>query len=559
MLLFVPLLTMLCVEALQDNFILNPISFFINYMLCAIPYWLLFFAFNSIKTTLPVSTCFLLLLGIVNHYVIIFRNASLQPWDFSAFITLFNVLPSMKFSIDWSILISVFWFIFVLILSFAFSYAKKKRTYLFLILALCGVLILYTHFHFTNNDNRDDFWDTVSASRKNGFFLSFVTNFEILNNPQPDGYDISSLASSCNITKAQNQLQEKPNIIVIMNEAFSDPINQYGIETNKDPLDFIHNLSGVAKGTVITSVFGGGTCNTEYDFLTGNCSFMLRNGSYPMQQFVTSKSPSIAWTLKAQGYEATAIHPYFKTGWNRNRAYPLLGFDKFISIDDFTNPEILRKFISDKCTYNKIIDITENSSSPQFVFCVTMQNHLGYDISYTNFEEKITFPKAKELPQTKQYLSLLDETDNAFEYLINHYKSSSTPTYILFFGDHQPALEEAFYTTYKNGEAFERYTVPYLIWYNQGNIGNKEQTISANFLSSLLLKTTGLQITPYDNFLLKLADSVPVISSNGIMTKDKVIYSIDGNHPYKELINTYNYLQYNQVFDKNTLWELFAP
>ncbi len=554
-----PLITMFCIEALQGNFIHTPVGIFMNFLICALPYWALFLTLNSIKIALPCSTLFLLLIGIVNHYVIIFRNASLQPWDFSAIQTAINVLPAIKFSIDWSIIVSVVWFVFILIISFAFSYAKRKRPNIILISLLCGIVVLFTWFHFSPNDNRDDFWDTVTASKKNGFLLTFITNFQILNNPQPDGYNVATLSSACNTEQTQEILSEKPNIIVIMNEAFSDPIKQYGIEINRDPLDFIHNLDGVAKGDIIVSVFGGGTCNTEYDFLTGNSSFMLRKGSYPMQQFVTSKSPSIASTLKAQGYDTTAIHPYFKNGWNRNRAYPLLGFDNFISLEDFEDPEILRKFVSDKCAYDKIIQVTENASSPQFIFCVTMQNHLGYDIDYANFEEKITFPMSEALPQTRQYLSLLDVTDDAIEYLINYYKNSSTPTYILFFGDHQPALEEKYYTTYKNGNVFERHTVPYFLWYNHGALNAEDLTVSANFLAPFLLKTVGLQRTPYDNFLLELMDSLPVISSNGIMAKEGTVYDIADNHPYKEILDTYNNLQYNQVFDSNKLWHLFTP
>ena len=45
---------------------------------------------------------------------------------------------------------------------------------------------------------------------------------------------------------------------------------------------------------------------------------------------------SLASTLKAQGYGGIiAMHPYKGTGYKRNKVYPLLGFNKFLTMDDF--------------------------------------------------------------------------------------------------------------------------------------------------------------------------------------------------------------------------------
>ena len=78
------------------------------------------------------------------------------------------------------------------------------------------------------------------------------------------------------------------------------------------------------------SVFGGGTSNSEYEFLTGNSVSALPLNGNAYTQFVKHKVPSLASQLKQQGYDTLAFHPYKAHGWNRDTVYPLIGFDNFL-------------------------------------------------------------------------------------------------------------------------------------------------------------------------------------------------------------------------------------
>jgi len=552
-----PFITLIIIEFMQGNILTALIPSVLNYLIIATPGIILFWAFNSLKLALILPTSFYILFGIINHYVIAFRNASFQPWDILASKTVLNVLPAIELSLDISVLLAISWVIAVFIISFIIKKTPKIKTRILPFLICCSLLIVSGALIF-KNDSRDDFWDTVSASRKNGFLLNFISSIQILNNPEPENYNINELELLLRDFENKIAPDDYPNIIVIMNEAFSDLGSFTDLKTNRDPLEFFHSLNAT-KGNVVVSVFGGGTCNTEYDFLTGNSSFMLRPGSYPMQQFVSTESPSLASILKIQGYQTTAIHPYYPNGWNRNRAYSFLGFDKFISLNDFETPEIMRQFVSDRCTYEKIIEITESAQSPQFIFCVTMQNHLGYDISYENFDESISI-SGKTLPQTKQYLSLISESDSAIKELIKHYKKQEKTTYILFFGDHQPALGDGFYESLTPTSPLDRYTVPFFLWCNNKTITLDSSVLSANFLAPILLDTIGLKTTPYYNFLLHLSERLPVISAQGILTSGGNLFTYGTENDYSDLLNLYNSLQYNQVFDRSKrIDKLFIP
>ena len=69
-----------------------------------------------------------------------------------------------------------------------------------------------------------------------------------------------------------------------------------------------------------------------------------------------------------------------------------MGFDHFYSETDFKNPKMFRKYISDKSDFKKIEELYENRTEkeePFYLFNVTMQNHGGFDKTYTNFHNDI--------------------------------------------------------------------------------------------------------------------------------------------------------------------------
>ena len=89
-----------------------------------------------------------------------------------------------------------------------------------------------------------------------------------------------------------------------------------------------------------SSVKGGNTANTEFEFLTGLSMYFLPTGSIPYQQYIKSEVPSLASQLSSIGYTSVSMHPYYSKGWNRDTVYDDLGFEEKYFKDDFSNPEI---------------------------------------------------------------------------------------------------------------------------------------------------------------------------------------------------------------------------
>ena len=82
-----------------------------------------------------------------------------------------------------------------------------------------------------------------------------------------------------------------------------------------------------------------------------------------------------------------AFHPYHASGYSRPRAYPFLGFERFVTLEDIKSelkPEdYVRRWLSDSSDFRYVTELYEearkNSDAPVYLYNVTMQNHGSYD------------------------------------------------------------------------------------------------------------------------------------------------------------------------------------
>lgn len=354
--------------------------------------------------------------------------------------------------------------------------------------------------------------------------------------------------------------KDYPNILVIMDEAFSD-LNILGdFATNEDYMPFIRDLMENGENTISgymdVSILGGNTPNTEFEFLTGNSLAFLPQGSVPFQQYVKKELPAIPSHLKNLGYRTVAMHPYHSGGWDRDKVYPLLGFEESYFLKSFDNAEYIRKYVSDKSCFDKIIDMYEakEKGTPLFLFNVTMQNHSSYSDEYDNFKPSITLKdsKSKILPN---YLSLLKLTDNAVADLISYFEKQEEDTIIVFFGDHQPSnsvVEPIWKLQGKSGDTLSteeerlRYKVPFFIWANYGLEKETLQATSPNYVGLKTLQAAGVPLSSYYQYLDELEETFPSISALGVSDPNGNTYDVKEQ---KEALTTYKQLQYYQLFD----------
>lgn len=304
---------------------------------------------------------------------------------------------------------------------------------------------------------------------------------------------------------------------------------------------------------------------TEFEFLTGNSMANLPSGSVPYIQYIKEEqTPSLAWTLKQQevSYSAIAIHPYGKSGYNREIVYRSFGFDDFITEEEFEDCTIYRKFITDEDDYQKVFEVFENKEEgqPLFVFNITMQNHGGYGerTDYT-LREPVNVTNFEVGNGVNEYLSSIKESDTAFETLINYFEAVDEPTIILMFGDHQPQLEDAFYdnifgkdgTKLTQEELMAKHCVPFVVWSNYQDLeGQYIECISPNYLSTMLLEIAGIERTGYQQYLSSVYQEYPVVTSAGVIDANGELTSAEEAKENSWNLQLYEKLQYNYLFEK---------
>ena len=382
--------------------------------------------------------------------------------------------------------------------------------------------------------------------------------------------------------KSSFDLSQAPNIIVIMNEAFSDLSVIGNFETSEDYMPFFHSMMDqYTGGHLMVSVKGGNTANTEYEFLSGDSMAFLPQGSVVYQQYISSKIPTLASYLGSLGYSTEGLHPYLGSGWDRERVYPLLGFDEFKDVDYFTGAKTIRKFVSDESAFDKIIEEFQNKGSQKkFIFEVTMQNHSGYmanPATDNGFTQELTLTglpyENANTVAAERYLTLIKKSDEAYEKLITWFEQNVTePTIIVTFGDHEPSdyvtdvidgLTGYDSNTTDLEEVQKHYQVPFFIWNNMG-IG-KDQSVnlmSVNYLAAYIMKEAGLPMTDYQQFLTQLQKQVPVVCANTYIDADGTYHDwkdLSSDTQNKDAVNAYNILAYNHLVDvRHRVDQLFA-
>lgn len=514
------------------------------------------------------------LFGLANYFVVLFRDSPILAADLSSIGTAMDVAGGYEYYLDSTsfkamVLTVVFCCVILRQKPYRWLHWKKR-----IVLALGAIFIfmglsehIFSGSYFKKNGISLSVWNPKSNYVSNGSLVSLAISYSYYKVEKPEGYSLESVKNLTEEYVSDNAVSEKqmPNVIAIMNEAFADMSVLGTLDMETDMMPFVRSMNeNTVKGKLYVSVRSSQTANSEFEFLTGCTMGFLPYRSIPYNSYIKDATPSLTAVLKAQGYGRNlAFHPGMPDAWNRDIVYPLFGFEEFQAYGDIEaqlmEDDVVHGFPSDRFGYEHLIDEYEtfrkNSSDPFYSFFVTIQNHGGY--STNKVEVKYPLNNAEQWGKgLEQYLNLINISDNAVKELIERFKMVEEPTVIVMFGDHQPGIgpkNEA--KTYKS--KMVPYEVPYFIWANY-DIEEEEVNMSANYLSSYLLKILGADMTGFNKYLLELQKTVPVITSNGYIGDDGVLYDWETESSYTDVINEYRILQYNNLFDtKNRANEFF--
>ncbi len=545
----------------------------VNLIIVSLTRWL--------RLTFLLSGVFVLIFGVANYFVDAFRGYGIVYMDIYAVKTAANVAGEYKYhgspQLWLGLVLGLAFIVLCVVVTPRRSGVQNLRQG---IASVAGAAAGVSFFVWINlgqgffGDVTNLTWDHSIGMSDYGYLLYVTANAGNAKVEKPEGYSPAKVeeilsryqkASTTNSVLASHAGSAKsPNLIMIMNESFSDLSVLGRFETDQAYLPFFNSLKkNTIRGYADSSVYGGYTANSEFEFLTG-CTKAFLPGN-PYLQYIKDYLPNVVSNIKTQdGYDkAVAIHPYNPSGYNRNRVYPLLHMDEFLDIDDFKNPLLVRKYISDASDYEMLENLYENkkAGSSLCLFNVTMQNHSSYDDTDYTFENPVKLTNMTLQPEAEQYLSLIKMSDDALKDLIAYFEKVKDPVIIVLFGDHQPHLPDYFYQkvmgempdNLSQKDAMKRYQVPFMIWANYDIQETEISQISINYLSTLMTETAGLELTDYQKFLLDMYQYIPSITANGFYDRQGNLYSWDdldeADDEIQKWIREYRILQYNYLFD----------
>lgn len=550
-------------------------------------YMLIMYGFYVVTASVRASvigvTTVAVAFAIINIYLIEFRQIPLLASDLTVIKTAANVARDFDFrpNTDIILLLCILCVVVVLATKLKQEKLSKKRRIVHFVCYMCFFVSIY-HLMIGSDELGErgisiNTFRPIKTYDKNGGILTFVRSIRLMIVEKPEGYSrkaVEKIMSNYPSDDTDSKEFVEPNVIVIMNEAFTDLQSVGDFETNQEVLPFYNSLQeDTIKGFAYVSVFGGQTANSEFEFLTGDSKAYLPQGGTPYQFYIKEYLPALTGNLKLDGYQGLlALHPYRESGYNRVNVYENMGFSDFISKEDFGDVELVRNHISDVTNYNRIIEEYEKakkeSDAPFYLFNVTMQNHSPYNKDFKNLPKtiKITTKGCKNA-DAERFLNLIHLSDAATKNLVAYFEKKEEPTVIVMFGDHEPGLSNRFYKKIigkhpddlKPEEAMQLYKVPFFIWANYDIEEQYIERTSLNYLQTLMLDATGMKMSGYNKYLKDLMQDVPAINFSGYYDKNGTFYSVqDQNSPYYEQLKEYQYLEYNHLFDNkrmNTFFE----
>ena len=340
-----------------------------NFLLIGILELIFIVITNRVRLGTDIWAFICVMFNIVNHFVYEFRGTPAMASDIATVGTALEVADGYKIQFN-------FYTTVALVMLFDFimlgRVIKCEPVFKKVSHRLCGIAVMaivsvtgFSQLVMTDMvSNRGlylSLFNPMRSYQQYGSIACFTRSIKLSVPEKPNGYSLKKVEeiTSKYISDTVDPNKKRPNVIAVINEAFSDPQVLGDIETNEDYMPFIHDLmknGNCVSGTTYASIVGGQTANTEYEFLTGNSMAFLPKGTVAFQLYLRHAMPSLVTELKSEGYTGnSATHLQKARNYNRARHIRCLDLISFMNYTNMIVPFVkMRNNATDQCTYDNI-------------------------------------------------------------------------------------------------------------------------------------------------------------------------------------------------------------
>jgi phosphoglycerol transferase MdoB-like AlkP superfamily enzyme len=404
-------------------------------------------------------------------------------------------------------------------------------------------------------------------ARHGGIVLNFLSELPTAFVQTPAGYSDARAAETVrryardSIAAPVRRSASVVNVVVYLVESLVDPAD-LGVRFTTDPLAHFRELARThLHGHAIVPRSYGGSANTEFELLTGLSTAFLPDGSVPYRQYLRTPVQSLPRALHALGYVSTAVQADPRYYYDRERVYPLLGFDDVRWLYDTPGVERAERgnWPSDDAIVDAVIEASD-AAPRSFVFAFPSTTHSPYDFGTyrTSVLRPLGVAPDRTAAELQEYSNAVQVADRAIARLIEHFQARPDSTIVVVLGDHLPPLSAgalgAFSERIARGSDAERTLakrrVPLLVW-TSFDVPPAEITLGVPMIASLVLDLIGaprtgvFAVSDSVRRVLPVAGAVVQDTSGRAWSRDSV------PAPERALLDDYWLTMYGELFGES--------
>ncbi len=419
-----------------------------------------------------------LALGITNFYLLGLRTTPLSATDFFLIRSVYLIIsvyltPAQVIMILAAIILAIVFIVFIF-MKFPKQSVRFKHSIVF-ILTMVLLVSLSTVGLLKVNAIADRFGNMVNAYDEYGFVYCFSISVIDSGVSKPDDYSFEIVYDVLEENKAEEETEFTPNIVVLQMESFVDCEYFVNYKYSENPNPYFQELKEkYSSGFLRVPSVGAGTANVEFEVISGMSLYDFGAGEYPYKSILQSSTcESYPFILKELDYFSQAIHNHNATFYDRNLVYPMLGFDRFISLEymyDVARTPL--EWSKDYILESEIMKALESTEGHDFIYTISVQTHGKYPtapIEETTIDVEGLLTEEDTIG-FEYYIQQIKENDQLLEKIVSNIMSYDEPTVLVIFGDHLPnfKFEAEEYATN------DLYLSEYVILTNFANLGMED-------------------------------------------------------------------------------------
>jgi hypothetical protein len=324
----------------------------------------------------------------------------------------------------------------------------------------------------------------IDDQRRHGFLAVFVAY--LVNGLHPATARTLQRELDAGPFASARVASKRPDVILIQSESFFDARTLHPSIRATLLAHFDRACKeAVLHGELDVPAWGANTMRTEFALLSGLDRTRLGYARFYPYAFLRRASASLVSWFTRSGYRTLAIHPYHADFFGRDRAYRHLGFNRFIDIEAFADSPRAGAYVSDEAVTDAIIGALGESSTPAFIFAVTMENHGPLHLETVAPGEGEAFHGLGDGSHSHEltaYLRHLVHADAMIGRLLAYLSARQRDTVVCFYGDHVPAMSRVYQYLGREPKKSQ-----FLIWRNFGATSGETRNLRADELGLALI------------------------------------------------------------------------